>query len=120
MPKTFEGLVSLPGVGPKIGDIVMFDGLGEVTGIPVDSHLARILVSLEWAEDGSDEEIAHSAMSWMPRECWGVVNECFAGLGQLLNDDQWKLRVKQELLDVPEDELWMLEPIKALLAVYKL
>ena len=47
-------------------------------------------------------------------------SECFAGLGQLLNDDQWKLQVKQELLDVPEDELWMLEPIKALLAVYKL
>ncbi|KAF8191648.1 DNA glycosylase [Mycena galopus ATCC 62051] len=48
VPKTIEGLTSLPGVGPKIGHLTLQHAWGIVDGIGVDVHVLRITRLLGW------------------------------------------------------------------------
>ena len=48
VPNTAEGLISLPGIGPKMAYIVLKVAFNIVDGIGVDTHMHRIFNVLGW------------------------------------------------------------------------
>ena len=86
LPKNVEELMSFPGVGPKICEVLLpllcIEPVNRSCG--VDSHLFRIFTAIRWIKKYS------SVNSDGPRRCimWMVdlhlLNTYYAGLGQLL------------------------------------
>ncbi|KAI0146136.1 DNA glycosylase [Xylariaceae sp. FL1272] len=84
IPDTFSGLVSLPGVGPKMAHLCLAAAWGRVEGIGVDVHVHRITNLWGWHGKGSKnpEDTRLRLESWLPREMWHEINTLLVGLGQ--------------------------------------
>lgn len=70
IPETVEGLMSLPGVGPKMAYLCMSAAWGKVEGIGVDVHVHRLANMWLWAgpKPTSNPESTRLALqSWLPR-----------------------------------------------------
>jgi endonuclease-3 len=81
-PRTREGLLTLPGVGPKTADIVLSYGYG-VPAIAVDTHILRVckrtgLVSLK-AKPSDVKDILEDSL---PRGYWFYADSAFLQLGK--------------------------------------
>jgi endonuclease III len=96
IPETLEGLLELPGVGPKMGHLIMNVGWEKPSGICVDVHVHRITERLGWVDekcairqDGTSprkrtpEDTRVSLESWLPKEEWVEINPLLVGFGQL-------------------------------------
>lgn len=84
IPKTLEGLQSLPGVGPKMACLVMQNAWGESVGIGVDVHIHRICNRLGWVQTKKPEETRREIEDWLPRELWKEFNPTIVGFGQTI------------------------------------
>ncbi|KAK3685066.1 DNA glycosylase, partial [Podospora appendiculata] len=86
IPTTLEGLMALPGVGPKMAHLCMSadNGWGRVLGIGVDVHVHRITNLWGWQAPPSKnpEETRAALESWLPRDKWKEINWLLVGLGQ--------------------------------------
>jgi endonuclease-3 len=85
IPDTIEGLMSLPGVGPKMAYLCMSGAWGRTEGIGVDVHVHRITNLWGW-HGGSGtkgpEETRIALQRWLPRELWHEINWLLVGFGQ--------------------------------------
>ncbi|CAG8468088.1 13418_t:CDS:2 [Cetraspora pellucida] len=72
IPNSVEGLMKLPGVGPKMG-------------IGVDVHVHRITNRLGWCrtEKAGPEATRQALESWLPYSFWQEINPMFVGFGQI-------------------------------------
>lgn len=86
IPNDIKGLVSLPGVGPKMAHICMRAAWNIVTGIGVDTHVHRISNRLKWLpkETKEPEQTRVGLEEWLPFEYWAEVNELLVGFGQTI------------------------------------
>ncbi|KAF2422730.1 DNA glycosylase [Tothia fuscella] len=84
IPTTIEGLISLPGVGPKMAYLCMSAAWGRDEGIGVDVHVHRITNLWGWHKTSSPEETRKSLEGWLPREKWHEINHLLVGLGQVV------------------------------------
>lgn len=84
IPDTIEGLVSLPGVGPKMGHLCLSAAWGRTEGIGVDVHVHRITNLWGWHKTKNPEETRMALQSWLPREKWHEINWLLVGLGQTI------------------------------------
>lgn len=91
VPDTLEGLVSLPGVGPKMAHIVLNVAFGKVHGIGVDTHVHRICNQLHWVKSKQPEQTRKQLEGWLPRPLWGEINLLMVGLGQEIQKHKAKL-----------------------------
>ncbi|KAK0613415.1 DNA glycosylase [Immersiella caudata] len=86
IPPTIEGLMSLPGVGPKMAHLCMSaeNGWNRVEGIGVDVHVHRITNLWGWQNPPSKtpEETRLALQSWLPKDKWKEINWLLVGLGQ--------------------------------------
>ncbi|TAQ86606.1 hypothetical protein B7494_g5065 [Chlorociboria aeruginascens] len=82
IPDTIEGLISLPGVGPKMGYLCLTTAWGKVEGIGVDVHVHRITNLWGWHKTKTPEETRAQLQAWLPREKWGEINWLLVGFGQ--------------------------------------
>ncbi|KAB5525740.1 DNA repair protein Ntg1, partial [Coniochaeta sp. 2T2.1] len=86
IPPTIEGLISLPGVGPKMAHLCMSatDGWNRVEGIGVDVHVHRITNLWGWQNPPSKnpEETRMALQAWLPRDRWKEINWLLVGFGQ--------------------------------------
>jgi endonuclease III len=85
IPDTIEGLMSLPGVGPKMAYLCMSNAWGRTEGIGVDVHVHRITNLWGWhggSGTKSPEETRLALQSWLPRELWHEINWLLVGFGQ--------------------------------------
>ena len=69
IPNSINGLVSLPGVGPKMAYICMNVAWGEVSGIGVDTHVHRIANRLKWVKSPTKtpEQTRKALEEWLPK-----------------------------------------------------
>ena len=69
IPRTFKDLCKLPGVGPKMANIVMSVGWNDTVGIAVDTHVHRISNRLGWVRKATKtpEETRKALESWLPK-----------------------------------------------------
>ncbi|KAJ5887537.1 hypothetical protein N7495_007578 [Penicillium taxi] len=82
IPSTPEGLMSLPGVGPKMAYLCMSAAWGKDLGIGVDVHVHRITNLWGWNKTKNPEETRLALQSWLPRDKWHEINKLLVGLGQ--------------------------------------
>ncbi|XP_068585006.1 endonuclease III-like protein 1 isoform X2 [Cebidichthys violaceus] len=84
IPDSVEGLVRLPGVGPKMAHLAMYIAWDQVSGIGVDTHVHRISNRLGWLKKPSKnpEETRKALEEWLPRELWSEINWLLVGFGQ--------------------------------------
>ncbi|KAI5286150.1 Endonuclease III-like protein 1 [Ascosphaera aggregata] len=109
IPSTPEGLMRLPGVGPKMAYLAMDAAWGRVLGIGVDVHVHRITNLWGWVKTKTPEETRIALESWLPKEKWGEINKLLVGVGQTIKDpaqmknlEWWKEYDRREKLKVDE------------------
>jgi len=74
VPRTYEGLQKLPGVGRKTANIVMNAGFGIVEGIAVDTHVFRIAHKLKFSNAKEASATEQDLLKIIPPELWEPVN----------------------------------------------
>lgn len=86
IPDTIEGLMSLPGVGPKMAYLCMSSAWGRTEGIGVDVHVHRITNLWGWhgKPTKGPEETRIALQSWLPKELWHEINHLLVGFGQTI------------------------------------
>ncbi|MDA1038582.1 MAG: endonuclease III, partial [bacterium] len=57
VPKTFNDLLTLPGVSRKTAHLVMEKGFGIPTGVAIDTHVRRIAPRLGWTKEKKNTKI---------------------------------------------------------------
>ncbi|PNS16599.1 hypothetical protein CAC42_99 [Sphaceloma murrayae] len=82
IPDTIEGMISLPGVGPKMAYLCMSSAWGRDEGIGVDVHVHRITNLWGWHKTRNPEETRAELEAWLPREKWHDINHLLVGFGQ--------------------------------------
>ncbi|MHA1191791.1 MAG: endonuclease III domain-containing protein [Promethearchaeota archaeon] len=81
VPKDFEELVSLPGVGPKTANCVLVYAF-KIPAIPVDVHVHRIPNRLGWIKTTKPGQTEEELKKIIPRDQWIRVNRLFVRFGQ--------------------------------------
>ena len=84
IPDSVEGLMSLPGVGPKMAYLCLSAAWGRTEGIGVDVHVHRITNLWAWHKTRTPEETRMTLESWLPREKWHEINHLLVGFGQTI------------------------------------
>ncbi|GAB7352321.1 hypothetical protein MBLNU459_g2769t1 [Dothideomycetes sp. NU459] len=84
IPDTIEGMVSLPGVGPKMAYLCMSAAWGRDEGIGVDVHVHRITNLWGWHKTQTPEQTRAELESWLPKEKWHDINHLLVGFGQMI------------------------------------
>lgn len=82
IPDTAEGLISLPGVGPKMAYLTLSAAWGRDEGIGVDVHVHRITNLWGWHATRTPEQTRAALEAWLPRNKWHDINRLLVGLGQ--------------------------------------
>ena len=82
IPDTVEGLIRLPGVGPKMAYLCMSAAWGIDVGIGVDVHVHRITNLWGWHKTKNPEETRYWLEGWLPKDRWHEINKMLVGLGQ--------------------------------------
>ncbi|MEN2986481.1 MAG: endonuclease III [Thermodesulfovibrionaceae bacterium] len=82
VPKTIEQLISLPGVGRKTANIVLWNAFGINEGVAVDTHVKRISKLLGLTKNTDPEKIEQDLMEITPREYWGKLSHLLIMLGR--------------------------------------
>jgi endonuclease-3 len=70
VPRTMEGLLTLPGVARKTANVVMGSAYGIAAGIVVDTHVERIAHRLGLSAAKTPEKVEEDLIRQLPREEW--------------------------------------------------
>jgi endonuclease-3 len=81
VPKDFEDLISLPGVGAKTANCVLVYAF-KMPAIPVDTHVHRIPNRLGWIKTKKPKETERELKKIIPKDQWIRINRLFVRFGQ--------------------------------------
>jgi endonuclease-3 len=81
VPRSFDDLIKLPGVGRKVANIILADAFNEAA-IGVDTHVHRISNRLGLISTKKPEETEEELRKIVPVKLWNRVNKAFVGFGQ--------------------------------------
>ncbi|KAH8741484.1 endonuclease III [Cryptosporidium ryanae] len=84
VPDKYEQLIRLPGIGPKMANLILQTGFGMVVGISVDTHMHRIFNRIGWVNTKTPVETGKAMEKRLPREYWNKINRVFVGFGQTI------------------------------------
>lgn len=70
VPRSFDDMVQLPGVGRKTANVVVGNAFGINEGIAVDTHVKRVSGRLGLTRSTDPEKIEPDLMKLVPREEW--------------------------------------------------
>jgi endonuclease-3 len=81
VPRTFEELEALPGVGHKTASVVMSQAFG-VPAFPVDTHIHRLAARWGLSNGSSVERTERDLKALFPRESWNALHLCIIYFGR--------------------------------------
>ncbi|KAK6588189.1 endonuclease III [Cryptosporidium xiaoi] len=84
VPDKYEQLVKLPGIGPKMANLILQTGFGIVVGISVDTHMHRIFNRIGWVKTTTPLETGKEMEKRLQRKYWNEINRVFVGFGQTI------------------------------------
>lgn len=85
VPQSIEHIVSLPGVGPKMGYLLLQHAWNINSGIGVDAHVHRLSQMWGWAPKSNNPELTRQGLEhFLPREYWYEINPLLVGFGQVI------------------------------------
>lgn len=83
VPRTMAELLTLPGVGRKVANIVLSQGFG-LPAIAVDTHVQRISNRLGLVRARTPEQTERALLRIVPRSYQAEWNHLLVGLGQTI------------------------------------
>jgi endonuclease-3 len=86
VPGTMEDLLTIPGVGRKTANIVLYHGLGKNEGIAVDTHVRRLAQRIGFSDTENVEVIEQDLMAVFPKKDWGDVTDVLIAHGRATCD----------------------------------
>jgi endonuclease-3 len=81
VPDTMEDLLELPGVGRKVANIVLSEGVGK-HGLAVDTHVQRISFRIGLSTSEKPEETETILKEKIPMDRWNEVNSFLVEFGK--------------------------------------
>ena len=84
VPETMEGLLTIPGVGRKTANIVLFHAHGRNEGIAVDTHVRRLAQRIGFSDTDNVSVIERDLMAAFPREQWGDLTDVLIAHGRTI------------------------------------
>lgn len=82
VPKTLDELMTLPGVGRKVGNVVLNEGYGIDEGIAVDTHCGRVAHRIGLSRHTDPEKIEIDLLTKVPKKDWNRTSNLFIELGR--------------------------------------
>jgi len=82
VPGTMKDLLTLPGVGRKTANIVLFHALGRNHGIAVDTHVKRLAQRIGLSDNHDQDRIERDLMVLFPAKNWGYVTDLLIAHGR--------------------------------------
>lgn len=85
IPKTIEEIMAFPGVGPKMGYLLLQAAWDITLGLGVDVHIFRLANMWNWVPKVKNPTPEHTRIElekWLPRELWREFNPIMVGFGQ--------------------------------------
>ncbi len=82
VPDTMEGLTSLPGVGRKTANVVLYNWFGKSAGIAIDTHCITVSNRLGLSKSKNAERIEKEIMEIIPKKDWGNFTHLIIALGR--------------------------------------
>jgi endonuclease-3 len=76
VPRTMEELTTLPGVGRKTANIILYNAFG-LPGFGVDTHVIRVTNRLGLVDTEDPEKIEAALCAVLPPEDWGMATHRF-------------------------------------------
>jgi endonuclease-3 len=86
VPETMDDLLTIPGVGRKTANIVLYHALGKNEGIAVDTHVRRLAQRIGFSDTDNVTVIEHDLMTLFPRKDWGDVTDVLIAHGRATCD----------------------------------
>lgn len=74
VPRTMEELTTLPGVGRKTANIILQSAFHTVVGIPVDTHVRRLVRLLGLSNNHDPDKIEKDIMTAFPKKEWSAIS----------------------------------------------
>lgn len=71
VPDSMYELLTLPGVGSKTANVILYNAFGKQEGIAVDTHVRRLSRRLGLTQSTDPDKIEQDLMTLVPRERWG-------------------------------------------------
>jgi len=84
VPKDFDELLKLKGVGRKTANIVMTYGFNKKNFLPIDTHCNRIPNRLGWIKTKTAEETERQLKKILLKKYWYDFNNLFVQFGQTI------------------------------------
>lgn len=82
VPDTIEGLTSLPGVGRKTANVVLYNWFGKNFGIAIDTHCITVLNRLGFTKSKDAKKIEEEMIKITERKDWGDFTHLMIALGR--------------------------------------
>ncbi|HVP96870.1 endonuclease III [Methanoregula sp.] len=86
VPGTMDELLSIPGVGRKTANIVLYHALGKNEGIAVDTHVRRLAERIGFSDTDDVKVIEKDLMALFPKAEWGDLTDVFIAHGRTTCD----------------------------------
>lgn len=86
VPGTMDELLTIPGVGRKTANIVLYHALGKNEGIAVDTHVRRLAQRIGFSDTDNVAVIERDLMGIFPKKDWGDVTDVLIAHGRATCD----------------------------------
>jgi endonuclease III len=86
VPGTMDELLTIPGVGRKTANIVMYHALGRNEGIAVDTHVRRLAQRIGFSDTDNVAVIERDLMGLFPQDLWGDLTDVLIAHGRATCD----------------------------------
>ena len=86
VPGTMDDLLTIPGVGRKTANIVLYHALGKNEGIAVDTHVRRLAQRIGFSDTDNVEKIERDLMALFPKMDWGDLTDVLIAHGRATCD----------------------------------
>jgi endonuclease-3 len=81
-----EELLTIPGVGRKTANIVLYHAFGKNEGIAVDTHVRRLAQRIGFSDTDNAEIIERDLMALFPQKDWGDLTDVLIAHGRATCD----------------------------------
>jgi endonuclease-3 len=86
VPGTMDELLSIPGVGRKTANIVLYHAYGRNEGIAVDTHVRRLAQRIGFSDTDNPVIIERDLKALFPRDLWGDLTDVLIAHGRATCD----------------------------------
>jgi len=86
VPESMDELLTIPGVGRKTANIVLYHALGRNEGIAVDTHVRRLAQRIGFSDTDNVTVIERDLMAIFPQKQWGDLTDILITHGRACCD----------------------------------